>query len=129
MAGQTMPSQGSNGGRNIFDRFADRIAAVTARAWFFALCVAIVVGWLPSYFVVGSLDTWQLLINTTTTIITFLLVGLMQNTTARDTAALHQKLNAHAAATLLLLTTLGHEDSKEAHELREAVGLEHEESA
>lgn len=124
-----MPSDADDGGRNVFDRFADRIARVTARAWFFAACVALVVVWLPSFLLVGSFDTWQLIINTPTTIVTFLLVGLMQNTAARSDAANQQKLNAQAGAVLLLLRTLGHDDSDEADELRAAIGLEQEESA
>lgn len=129
MTQETMPSEADDGGRNIFDRFADQVARVTARAWFFAACAALVVVWLPSYLVVGSFDTWQLLINTPTTIVTFLLVGLMQNTTARADAAQQQKLNAQAAAVLLLLRALGYEDSSEAGELRSAIGLEQDESA
>lgn len=129
MAGETMPSDAENGGRNIFDKFADQVARVTARAWFFSACVALVVVWAPSILVIGDVDTWQLIINTATTIVTFLLVGLSQNTAARADAANQQKANALAAAVLLLLNVLGHEDSDEADELRAAVGLEQHESA
>jgi low affinity Fe/Cu permease len=123
-----MPSQGKRG-RSVFDRFADLVSRVTARAWFFAACVTLVVLWAPSIMVIDAVDTWQLIINTVTTIITFLLVGLMQNISARSDAASQQKLNALAQGQLRLLVALGFEDSREAAELREAVGLEQEEGA
>lgn len=110
----------------MFDKFADRVATVTARAWFFAACIALVAVWLPSFIVVRSFDTWQLLINTPTTVVTFLLVGLSQNTAARQDTANQLKLNAIAAGLVLLLKVLGHEDSRQAQQLREAVGLEDE---
>lgn len=62
-----------------FNRFADWVASRVASATFFAFCVILVVVWMPSYFLLGSVDTWQLIINTITTIITFLLVALLQN--------------------------------------------------
>jgi low affinity Fe/Cu permease len=124
MAREVMPSDVAPG-RTFFDRLADAVAAVTARSVFFGACVLLVVLWAPSYLVVPNLDTWQLLINTTTTIVTFLLVGLMQNTSARENAATQHKLNAVAAAILVLLDG----DHEAADELRRAVGLEHEESA
>lgn len=121
MTGQ-MPTD-VDGRKGFFDRFADGADRFTSRAWFFAACVALVVLWVPSIFVVDSIDTWQLLINTPTTIVTFLLVGLSQNTMRRDSAALQTKLNAIANA---LSTRL---DDRAAQELRAAVGLEERESA
>lgn len=125
MTKEVMPSD-VQPGRTFFDRMADAVAAVTARSVFFGACLLLVVLWAPSYFVVADLDTWQLLINTPTTIVTFLLVGLMQNTSARENAATQHKINAVAAAILVLLGSGEHEA---ADELRRAVGLEHEESA
>lgn len=131
-----MPSE-ENGDVGLFDRFADLVAGTTSRAWFFAACAALIVIWLPSYFVVGSFDTWQLLINTPTTCITFLLVALLQNTQKRSDDAMHQKLNALAAgmtctAEYLMsngqeLATIQLRDSM--RELRESVGLEERESS
>lgn len=66
-----------------FDRFAEVIAAQVARAWFFAACVLTIVLWLPSIFVIRNVDTWQLIVNTVTTCITFLLVALLHNTQER----------------------------------------------
>lgn len=62
-----------------FDKFADWTASLVAKAWFFLFCVLLVVIWGPSYFVLPDVDTWQLIINTATTIITFLLVALLHN--------------------------------------------------
>jgi len=56
----------------VFDRFATHASAWASRGGFFALCVLIVVVWLPTIWVFPTLDTWQLVINTATTIITFL---------------------------------------------------------
>jgi low affinity Fe/Cu permease len=117
-----MPSA-ERGKPGVFDRFADTVAAVTAKAWFFAACVGLVVLWAPSIFIVGTIDTWQLIINTATTIVTFLLVGLMQNTQDRANRALQQKLNALAAA----LSTIVDDDAR--RELRDAVGLENREAS
>ncbi|MEV0822532.1 low affinity iron permease family protein [Nonomuraea rubra] len=126
MARARMPS-GVDGRRGVFDRFADRVARFTSRAWFFAACVLLVLGWAPTYLLVGDVDTWQLLINTPTTIVTFLLVGLAQNTQARADAALQHKLNAIAAGLAELLDDAG--DPVAVRELRAAVGLEERESA
>lgn len=63
----------------MFDRVAELAAEHVSRAWFFCMCLLMVLLWLPSYFVIGNVDTWQLIINTLTTIITFLMVALLQN--------------------------------------------------
>jgi low affinity Fe/Cu permease len=115
-----------------FDRFAGGASKLASRAWFFAFCVALVVIWAPSYFVLKDLDTWQLIINTLTTIVTFLMVALLQNSQTRADQAVQHKLNAIADA----LADLMHEVSstsdadleQDMKELREAVGLEEKES-
>src|SRR5436190_917262 len=61
-----------------FDRFAGWAALVASRATFFAFCVLLIVVWAPSFFLIGNIDTWQLIINTATTIVTFLMVALLQ---------------------------------------------------
>ncbi len=118
----TKPSHvGEEDRRSIFDRFADQVSRWTSRAWFFAVCVMVVLLWAPSLVFIRNLDTWQLIINTTTTIVTFLLVALLQNTGSRSDAAMHHKLNAIAEGIADLLDNL---DAGEAHDLRQAVGLE-----
>jgi len=111
----------------LFDRFATATAGFVSRAWFFALCVLLVVLWLPSYFAFRDVDTWQLIINTLTTIITFILVALLQNTQRRADIAIQQKLNAIAdgLADLMDELTTDHGDLRtDSAELRAAVGLE-----
>jgi membrane protein insertase Oxa1/YidC/SpoIIIJ len=128
-----MPSE-VTGRLSLFDRFATGASHFTSRAWFFALCVLLVVLWAPSFFVFGSIDTWQLVINTLTTIVTFLLVALLQNTQTRANDALQHKLNAIAEGLANLMRhtaeTSDHDGlPDDMHELRKAVGLEDKESA
>ena len=121
----TMPSHlGSEDRRSVFDKFADSVSKWTSRAWFFAACVLLVLIWAPLFLVLPSIDTWQLFINTPTTVVTFLLVALLQNTGARSDSAMHTKLNAIAEGVADLLDQA---DGGEAHELRQAVGLEQRE--
>jgi low affinity Fe/Cu permease len=81
----TMPSS-VTGQLGFFDRFAGAASSFASRAPFFAGCVLLIVVWAPS---IGlfNLDTWQLIINTATTIITFLLVALLQNSQTRNDQA------------------------------------------
>jgi low affinity Fe/Cu permease len=78
---------------HLFTAFANTAARVVGRPYTFILCVALVVIWAASGPLVGFTDTWQLIINTSTTIITFLMVFLIQNTQNRDNAALQAKLD------------------------------------
>jgi Flp pilus assembly protein TadB len=119
---------------SFFDRFATRAAILVSRAWFFAACLLLVVIWVPSYYLIGKIDTWQLIINTVTTIITFLLVALLQNTQTRNDEATQDKLNAVAQGLAELMAhTADIHDRGDLHdavtELRAAVGLEGTESA
>jgi low affinity Fe/Cu permease len=120
----------------LFDRFASTVSTVVARAPFFLACVLLVIVWLPSYFLLASADTWQLIINTVTTIITFLLVALLQNTQARQDNATNGKLDAQSRVIAELAYLLYRQqpelqpDLLEAvNRLRKAVGLEDEVSA
>ncbi|MGO1052322.1 low affinity iron permease family protein [Crossiella sp. CA198] len=124
--GAVMPSEADKR-PSFFDRFATRVNTFVSRAWFFALCLAMVVIWAPSYFLFDTADTWQLVINTLTTIVTFLLVALLQNTQTRSDDAIQQKLNAIADALSDLMTRQDQEG--EARELRLAVGLEQREGS
>ena len=90
----------------------------------------LVVVWAPT-FAFMTIDTWQLVINTITTIITFLLVALLQNTQRRADDALQHKLNAIADALADLMHHQGNENDSirdDEKQLREAVGLEERES-
>lgn len=116
-----------------FDRFAGWSAHIASRALFFAFCVLLLVLWLPTYFLVGNVDTWQLIINTATTIITFLLVALLQNSQTRSDQAIQHKLNALVDGLADLMRHIGDggDDAdlrQDMVELRDAVGLETHES-
>ncbi|MEV0464788.1 low affinity iron permease family protein [Nocardia tengchongensis] len=128
------PSKPTHGGKqlSLFDRFATNTADFASRAGFFVFCVVLVVVWAPSILVMPSIDTWQLVINTATTIITFLLVALLQNTQSRSNAALQQKLNAIADALADFMGEFSTEHPElERHrtELAAAVGLERREGS
>src|SRR6195952_2365183 len=110
-----------------FDRFADIASKIVSRAWFFAFCLLLVVVWAPSIYLLHSVSIWQLIINTITTIITFLLVALLQNTQERSNNAIQGKLNAVADALSDFMKSQGLD--KDAAELRSAVGLEDRESS
>jgi low affinity Fe/Cu permease len=76
-----------------FNHMAEAVAHATGRPWAFAICVASVVLWAVSGPVFHFSETWQLVINTGTTIVTFLMVFLIQNTQNRDGAAIQAKLD------------------------------------
>ena len=78
----------------VFSRFTTRTAKILGHAWVFIAALLILVLWGISGPWMGFSDTWQLIINTGTTIVTFLMVFIIQNTQNRDTAALHLKLDA-----------------------------------
>ncbi|HEX8151309.1 MAG TPA: low affinity iron permease family protein [Pyrinomonadaceae bacterium] len=76
-----------------FTRFAKWTARATGRPATFALAAGVIVFWAVTGPLFGFSDTWQLVINTGTTIVTFLMVFLIQNTQNRDTEALQVKLD------------------------------------
>ena len=76
-----------------FGQIATWVAHAAGRPLAFAACVAVVVAWALAGPVFGFSDTWQLIINTGTTIVTFLMVFLIQNTQNRDGAAIQAKLD------------------------------------
>jgi low affinity Fe/Cu permease len=78
---------------NVFENMSARIAAATGRPIAFTLALAVIVIWAISGPVFHWSDTWQLVINTGTTIITFLMVFLIQNTQNRDSEAMHVKMD------------------------------------
>ncbi|RWA72522.1 MAG: low affinity iron permease family protein [Mesorhizobium sp.] len=77
----------------LFTRIANWVAHLAGMPPTFAICVLIIVAWALSGPIFGFSDTWQLVINTGTTIVTFLMVFLIQNTQNRDSAAIQTKLD------------------------------------
>jgi low affinity Fe/Cu permease len=82
-----------------YSMLAKNAARLAGRPAAFNLALMILAAWLVSGPLFGFSDTWQLVINTGTTIVTFLMVFLIQNTQNRDTEALHIKLDELIRAT------------------------------
>jgi low affinity Fe/Cu permease len=78
---------------DVFHNFANQLAAAVGSPWAFLGALMIVVVWAASGSFFQYTDTWQLVINTGTTIVTFLMVFLIQNTQNRDAKAIHLKLD------------------------------------
>lgn len=79
--------------RTWFTRFAKATARATGRALTFVTALAVVLAWILTGPLFGFSDSWQLVINTGTTIVTFLMVFLIQNTQNRDAEAVQVKLD------------------------------------
>lgn len=79
---------------DIFTRFTSYVSQAMGHAWVFVIALLVLVVWALSGPLLGFSDTWQLIINTSTTIITFLMVFIIQNTQNRDNMAMNLKLDA-----------------------------------
>lgn len=76
-----------------FTRFATRVASIAGQPSAFAASAGVIVLWIVTGPVFHFSDTWQLVVNTATTIVTFLMVFLIQNSQNRDAAAMQAKLD------------------------------------
>jgi low affinity Fe/Cu permease len=79
---------------DIFSRFTSSVSMTLGHAWVFITALVLLFVWAISGPVFGFSDTWQLIINTSTTIVTFLMVFIIQNTQNRDNMAANVKLDA-----------------------------------
>ena len=79
--------------KDLFRKFAQAISHAVGSPWAFIIAVLIIVIWGATGPMFGYSNTWQLIINTGTTIVTFLMVFLIQNTQNRDAKAIHLKLD------------------------------------
>ena len=120
----------------LFRQFAQKISQLVGSSWAFILAVLIIIVWSITGPMFHFSDTWQLVINTGTTIITFLMVFLIQNTQNRDAKAIHLKLDEllkgvkGARTGLVNLEQLSDEElenlQKEFERLHEKVSHEHQ---
>jgi len=78
---------------DLFRKFSAHAAHAVGTAWAFILALLVVIVWATTGPMFGFSDTWQLVINTSTTIVTFLMVFLIQNTQNRDARAIHLRLD------------------------------------
>jgi low affinity Fe/Cu permease len=78
---------------DIFTRFTSKTSSTLGRPGVFVIALGVLVLWAASGPLLGFSDTWQLIINTSTTIITFLMVFIIQNTQNRDNLAMNIKLD------------------------------------
>ncbi|WP_192243128.1 low affinity iron permease family protein [Mesorhizobium silamurunense] len=104
-----------------FTRIANTVAHLAGMPPTFALCCLVIVVWALSGPIFGFSDTWQLVINTGTTIVTFLMVFLIQNTQNRDSAAIQTKLDELIRVSRAHNTFIGieHLTESEVEEIRE----------
>jgi len=115
-----------------FSRFAQALSQWAGRPLTFGLACVLLVGWALSGPFFHFNDTWQLVINTSTTIITFLMVFLIQSTQNRDTDALHIKIDEllrttkHAHSVLMGLDDMGSEELQELRKTYEEMGEQHD---
>src|ERR1043165_8651555 len=106
----------------VFERMANNVTRVTGSTGAFTIALLIVVGWLISGPIFHFSDTWQLVINTGTTIVTFLMVFLIQRSQNKESLAIQLKLNELVAAVrgasnrLINIEDLSEEEVKTLHE-------------
>ena len=79
--------------KNLFERFANWATSATGSSAAFIIAVSVILIWIVTGPVFNYSDTWQLIINTGTTIVTFLMVFLIQKSQNKDSKAIHLKLN------------------------------------
>ena len=104
---------------NVFRKFAHATAEAMGSPWAFFIAILVIIGWAAVGPMFDYSDTWQLVINTGTTIVTFLMVFLIQNTQNRDAVALHLKLDELIRAVKGARTRLVHLESFTDEELAE----------
>lgn len=98
---QQQTDNGDKKNAGLFERFSSKVAQATGSQWAFFIALAAIVVWGITGPVFGFSDTWQLVINTGTTIITFLMVFVIQKSQNKDSKSVQLKLNELIAANKL----------------------------
>lgn len=108
--------------QDLFRKFSFKVSKLAGSPWMFVSALAIIAGWAITGPLFHFSDTWQLVINTGTTIVTFLMVFLIQNTQNRDAEAIQLKLDeliramTEARTSLVDLEDLSDEELERLHE-------------
>jgi len=113
--------------RGVFERFVEATYHVVSRAPFFGVCLAIVVVWLVSVPLWHDLKSWQVAIHTVSSVLSLLLLVLLENSSRRGEEAAQEKLNVLAEALSDLMASQARNDPElesAVDRLRDAVGLE-----
>jgi len=87
-----------NSSKSPFDKFSAMVTKITGSSWAFLVAVIFIIAWAVSGPLFKFSDTWQLVVNTVTSVITFLMVFIIQQSQNKDTMALQLKLNELIAA-------------------------------
>ena len=114
-------------GRGPFEQFVEAANRSVSSAPFFFVCAGIVVVWLLSVPLFPDLKSWQVAIHTVASVMTLLLLVLLENASRRAEEAAQEKLNVIAEAVAALMDSRGRDDPElleAAEKLRDAVGLE-----
>ena len=117
----------TNKTRSPFERFVELVYHGVSMPPFFGICLTIVLVWLISLPLWVDLKAWQVAIHTVTSVVSLLLLVLLENAGRRAEESAQEKLNVIAAALAAPMESRGNDDPKlleAAKELREAVGLE-----
>jgi low affinity Fe/Cu permease len=112
---------------SLFERFVEAAYLWVSRPPFFFICLAVVLVWLISLPLWTDLKEWQVAIHTATSVVTLLLLALLENAARRSAEASQEKLNMIAEALAAMMVSGGVEDhnlAEVATKLREAIGLE-----
>jgi low affinity Fe/Cu permease len=115
---------------NRFDRFAEAVSQFVSKGWFFTAAVIVVLLWFPTLLLIPSIDTWQLVINTLTSVLAFLLIALLQNSERRYDEALHRKIDTISAGLADVMERLDEREDEDgelrerAESLRDSIELE-----
>ena len=114
-------------GRNVFEKFVEAVHQRVSRAPFFLVCLGIVIIWGASAPLWPDLKQWQVAIHTVASVLSILLLVLLENAGRRTEEASHEKLNVIAEALAELMESRSRNDPElgdATRKLREAIGLE-----
>lgn len=119
--------RGKSDGRSGFDRFVEAAYLQVSRAPFFGVCVLIVVVWAVSFPLFPDAKSWQVVIHTVGSVVSLMLLVLLENAGRRSEEAAQEKLNVIAEALSDLMESQARQDpalQDSVRRLRDAVGLE-----